>query len=113
MTNERQNHPSGLGQSIMQGLQEAILYKKGKLDKQHKLDVRYYASPPKNVDVRQIRSGLGLTQQEFSSLSGYSVRTIQNWEQNTRSPKASDRIFLKLIEKHPENVWDIVKSNPS
>lgn len=60
-------------------------------------------------DVKRIREGYGLTQAEFAALLGVSVRTLQNWEQGRRKPRGAARVLLHVVEKHPEEVWDVVR----
>ncbi len=60
-------------------------------------------------DVKRIREGYELTQSEFATLLGISVRTLQNWEQGRRTPHGAARVLLQVAEKHPEAVWDVVR----
>ena len=61
-------------------------------------------TPPKTIDVKAIREKLHVSQNEFASYFGVSVRTIQEWEQHRRTPTAIARNFLKVIEKAPKAV---------
>jgi putative transcriptional regulator len=61
-------------------------------------------------DVKSIRDGFGLTQEQFAALLGISVRTLRNWEQGRRVPEGSARVLLKVAAKHPEAVLDVVQS---
>jgi putative transcriptional regulator len=63
----------------------------------------------KKPDVKSIRSRLGVSQSEFASLLGISVRTLENWEQGHRTPKGPARVLLKVAETHPEVIWEVVK----
>jgi putative transcriptional regulator len=63
----------------------------------------------KKQDVKSIRSKFGISQREFASLLGISVRTLENWEQGHRVPKGPARVLLKVAEAHPEVVWEVVK----
>lgn len=60
--------------------------------------------PPKKIDVKAIREKLHVSQKEFASYFGVSVRTIQEWEQHRRTPTAIARNFLKVIDKAPKAV---------
>lgn len=60
--------------------------------------------PVKQVDVKSVRQKLHLSQQEFANYFGVSVRTIQEWEQHRRTPTATARNFLKVIELAPKVV---------
>jgi putative transcriptional regulator len=61
-------------------------------------------NPPKEIDVKAIREKLHVSQKEFASYFGVSVRTIQEWEQHRRTPTTIARNFLKVIEKAPKAV---------
>ncbi len=60
-------------------------------------------------DVKSIRSKFGISQREFASLLGISVRTLENWEQGHRVPRGPAKVLLKVAEAHPEVVWEVVK----
>ncbi len=60
-------------------------------------------------DVKGIREQYNLSQRQFASLLGISVKTLQNWEQGRRSPRGPARVLLQVAAKHPEAVWDVVR----
>lgn len=62
------------------------------------------------TDVRSLREKHGLSQSRFAAMMGISVGTLRNWEQRRRRPEGSARILLKVVEKHPEAVFDVVAS---
>ena len=59
-------------------------------------------------DVRSLREKHGLSQSRFAAMMGISVGTLRNWEQGRRKPEGSARVLLKVVEKHPEAVFDVV-----
>lgn len=59
-------------------------------------------------DVKRIREAYELSQTEFATLLGISVKTLQNWEQGRRTPHGAARVLLQVAAKHPEAVWDVV-----
>ncbi len=59
-------------------------------------------------DVKSIREQYELSQRQFASLLGISIKTLQNWEQGRRSPRGPARVLLQVAAKHPEAVWDVV-----
>ncbi|MEW5959974.1 MAG: NadS family protein [Chloroflexota bacterium] len=61
-------------------------------------------------DVKSIREQYQLSQSQFASLLGISIKTLQNWEQGRRSPRGPARVLLQVAAKHPEAVWDVVRS---
>jgi putative transcriptional regulator len=60
-------------------------------------------------DVKSIRAKFGVSQNEFASLLGISVRTLENWEQKRRLPKGPARVLLEVAAAHPDAVWDVVR----
>lgn len=55
-------------------------------------------------DVQAIRCKLGLSQSEFAARFGFSVRTVQEWEQGRAVPDRAARILLRVIDESPEAV---------
>jgi DNA-binding transcriptional regulator YiaG len=55
-------------------------------------------------DVRAIRAQLNLSQAEFAERFGFSVATVQRWEQARSMPSEPARIFLQLIAAKPDAV---------
>jgi putative transcriptional regulator len=67
----------------------------------------FIIQPP---DIKGIRAGFGLTQEQFAALLGISVRTLRNWEQGRRVPEGPARVLLQVAAQHPEAVLDIVQA---
>lgn len=61
-------------------------------------------------EIKDIRDGFGLTQEQFAALLGISVRTLRNWEQGRRIPDGPARVLLQVVAKHPDAVLDVVRS---
>jgi putative transcriptional regulator len=59
---------------------------------------------PYVLDVRALRRKLGLSQAQFASKFGFSLRTLQEWEQGRALPDRPARILLRVIEKSPKTV---------
>jgi putative transcriptional regulator len=59
---------------------------------------------PRIPSVRTIRRKLGLSQSEFARRFGFSVRTVQEWEQGRAVPDRPARILLRVIERSPRAV---------
>lgn len=51
--------------------------------------------------VREIRERTKLSQSEFASLIGVSVKTLQNWEQDRRRPTGPAAALLSIISREP------------
>ena len=88
-----------IADSIRRGLQEAVAYSKGEADKK-----AYRVHVPERIDVKAIRTNLGMTQGEFASQFGFSVNTLRHWEQGSRRPEGPTRAYLLVIERAPKAV---------
>lgn len=84
---------------IKAGLDDAKAFLEGNADKS-----RFEIHVPGTVDVRKIRTSLGLSQESFAQTYGFAVSAVRDWEQGRRQPDRSARILLKVVEKEPEAV---------
>jgi putative transcriptional regulator len=57
---------------------------------------------PPVPDVKAIRHKLRFSQAEFAQQFGFSVRTVQQWEQGRAIPDRPARILLRVIETAPQ-----------
>jgi putative transcriptional regulator len=95
----RQRKSQTVGQSIIKGLEQAIAWTRGEND-----DVRV-----PEVDVRQVRTKMGLSQAQFATKFGFPPATLRNWEQGRARPNAPTRVLLAVIAKYPEAVEDVLR----
>ena len=56
------------------------------------------------VDVRQLRSRLGLTQEQFALRFGLDIDAVQNWEQGRCQPDRPAQAYLRAIAAAPDDV---------
>jgi putative transcriptional regulator len=96
---------SKVSDSIRRGLQEAVAYAEGTADAS-----AYGVHVPATVDVKAIRIGLGMTQEEFAGRFGFSVNTLRHWEQGSRLPEGPTRAYLRVIEHAPKAVQKALKA---
>lgn len=66
-------------------------------------------NPSAEFDVGFIRNRLSMTQEEFASNFGINKRTLEGWEQHRKRPSETETTFLKVIEKHGEEIKKMVK----
>lgn len=64
--------------------------------------------PLQPLAIKQIRENYKLTQEQFAALMGISVGTLRNWEQGRRIPQGPAMVLLRVAEKHPQAVLDVV-----
>ncbi|MBI5130363.1 MAG: helix-turn-helix domain-containing protein [Rhodopseudomonas palustris] len=84
---------------IAAGLGEAKSFLEQTADSQ-----AYRIHVPAKVDVKKIRTGLGLSQESFAQTYGFALSAVRDWEQGRRQPERSARILLRVVEKEPEAV---------
>ncbi|KLJ02995.1 helix-turn-helix domain-containing protein [Luteimonas sp. FCS-9] len=54
----------------------------------------------------EARQRLGLSQAQFASLLGVSVRTFQDWEQGRREPSGAARTLLRVAAVRPDAIHE-------
>ncbi|HXA23180.1 MAG TPA: helix-turn-helix domain-containing protein [Acetobacteraceae bacterium] len=60
--------------------------------------------PPKPEEVRALRARLELSQTQFALMFGFSVDTVQQYEQGRRVPSGPASTLLRVIAAEPEAV---------
>ncbi|AHK15224.1 NadS family protein [Thalassolituus oleivorans] len=88
---------------LMQSVQEADGILKGK-------QAPARATQIEIPDVKAIREATGLSQRLFANMIGVSLRTLQNWEQNRRTPDGPARALLLVVKKNPMVVMEALGS---
>ncbi len=59
-----------------------------------------------DVDVRALRTKLGMSREQFARRFRFPTRTVQEWEQGRRRPDQSARAYLIVIDRNPKAVED-------
>lgn len=90
---------------VLMGFKDAIAHARG--DKSKGV-VTTYTVPV--INVKSVRKKTGLTQEAFARLFAIKVRTLQDWEQDRRTPGSAARIFLTIIDQHPSTVKKTLQS---
>jgi putative transcriptional regulator len=93
-----------VGARIIEGLEQAIAWTRGKNE-----NVRVTLVRVPEVNVREVRRNMGLSQAEFANKFGFPPGTLRNWEQGRSRPDAPTRVLLAVIAKHPEAVEDVLR----
>jgi putative transcriptional regulator len=96
---------SPLGAKLLRSAQQARDWVNGK-----PVRVRVTYIPAPKVDVRKLRTRMGLSQTQFAAKFGFSLDSIQNWEQGHRRPEGPARTLLVVIAKNPKAVEEALGS---
>ncbi|PCI03649.1 MAG: transcriptional regulator, partial [Zetaproteobacteria bacterium] len=56
------------------------------------------------IDVKNIRTQIGMSQNEFASAFGISVSTLRHWERGDRKPQGPALVLLNVVAKEPQTV---------
>ena len=59
---------------------------------------------PREVDVKQLRERLGVTQEQFALRYGLELDALRNWEHGRREPDRAAKSYLSVIAREPERV---------
>lgn len=82
-----------IGREILSGLREL---KRGELGR--------VVNVP---DIGEVRAKTGLSQAQFATLLGVSVRTLQDWEQGRRAPSGAARTLIMVANRNPRALLDV------
>ena len=58
--------------------------------------------------VAEARKKTGLSQSQFATLMGVSIRTLQGWEQGRKQPSGAARTLVAIASSNPKAVLDVV-----
>jgi putative transcriptional regulator len=87
---------------IAEGLQEALAIARGTAE-----PAQWHV--PEEIDVRSIRIGTGLAQEEFARAFGFTVHQIRQWEQGRHRPLGAMRAYLVVIGRNPSAVLTMLQ----
>jgi putative transcriptional regulator len=90
------------GRDLIASLQEAVAIVRGK-----KEPARVHL-PPGDIDVRAIRTALGLSRPAFAARFGLAVAAVRDWEQGLRRPDPAAQVLLRVIARRPDAVAETV-----
>jgi putative transcriptional regulator len=89
---------------IAAGLNEALAVARGAA-KPSKLHV------PPEIDVKEIRTKLKLSQDDFAAEFGFTINQIRDWEQGRTRPLGALRAYLMIIKRNPQAVINLLRSS--
>jgi putative transcriptional regulator len=90
---------SKAGKRLIESAEQALAFAEGKADAK-----AYRVHIPEEIDVKKIREDMGMSQSEFADYFGFSVRTLQEWEQWRSFPRGVAKSFLILLQREPDMV---------
>ena len=90
---------STLGQRLIKAAKEGRAIARGEADPR-----TYKVHVPVRVNVKAMRTRLGLTQAEFAMRYNLSVARVRDWEQGRSQPDGAMRAYLRVIEREPQAV---------
>src|ERR1043166_2892196 len=93
-----------VGQSVIRGLTQAIAWTAGESDHARVPLVRV-----PEVNVREVRTRMRLSQAKFATKFGFPPATLRNWEQGRSRPDAPTRVLLAVLANHPVAVEAVLR----
>lgn len=95
---------SEAGSRILRSVKHARAYARGEATE------GFVAHVPASVDVKAIRTKLGLSQESFGLRFGFSPAAVRDWEQHRRQPEQAARVLLLVIDRNPEVVYETLEA---
>lgn len=100
MKSKKTKKNSKFFEGLMEGLQEVLDYKKGKI----KLTTEYIEIPEppakyKAKEIKNIREHKHYSQSIFAKVLNVSVKTVQSWESGSRKPSQAALRLIEIIDK--------------
>lgn len=92
---------SRAGKRLIESAEQVLAFAKGEA-KEKEADYRIHI--PEEIDVKNIRKKFHMSQARFAEHFGFSVRTLQEWEQGRSVPRGVAKQFLVVLHKEPEAV---------
>lgn len=91
---------------LVEAMVEALAIAKGEMAPAvvHQVEVG------QEIDVRALRTRLGLSREQFAQRFRFPARTVQEWEQGRRRPDQSARAYLTVIERNPKAVEEALSA---
>jgi len=99
MVRKAEHKTSELGQELILAAKDMLAHARGE-----KKFPTYSYNAPANIDVKEVRSSLHLTQEEFASFIGASVHAVRHWENGRRTPDGTARTLLCVLKANPSAV---------
>jgi putative transcriptional regulator len=99
MARKAKTESSDFGEGLLEGLREAVAWKRGELALE---TINIDPMPP--VRVKAIRKAVAKSTREFERRFGVPAATMENWEQGRRKPDPTARVLLTVIEREPQAV---------
>ncbi len=88
-------------ESIKQGLKEAIQFAEGK-------EIGAKIFEPTEIDIKELRKRVKMTQVEFAAAFGISIGTLRHWERRDRTPRGPALVLLNLVSKDPKTILNVL-----
>ncbi len=101
VTRKNGNLDSTFGEDLIRSVQQARDWIQGK-----PVHVRVTYIPIPVIDVKKLRTRMKLSQSKFADKFGFTLDSVQNWEQGHRFPDGPARTLLTVIAHNPKAVED-------
>jgi len=90
---------SSAAKRLIESAEQALAFAEGRAESDG-----YRVHIPDEIDVRRIREQFHMSQARFAQEFGFSVRTLQEWEQGRSVPRGVSKHFLLVLQREPEAV---------
>lgn len=63
-----------------------------------------------DVNVKELRLSLSMSQPEFAAKFGLSIHTLRQWERRRKHPDGAAQTLLQVIKHNPEIVMQAIRA---
>jgi putative transcriptional regulator len=100
---KKQKHMSDeLFNELMQSLDQALRYSRGEQVNARTTTLPAPLEPMTRQEIVKLREQFNCSQAVFARLLNVSVKTLQAWEQGSRTPSDAALKLLNIAKNHPE-----------
>jgi putative transcriptional regulator len=90
---------STLGKKLTKAARGGVAIARDEVDRSS-----YRVHTPAKIDVKALRTKLGMTQETLALRFGITLARVRDWEQGRSAPDGAVRAYLKVIQNEPEAV---------
>lgn len=100
-----------LGQGLLKGLREVVVFEEKKMDlRTTTLEIPELPPVFNKTEVKEAREQLNVSQPIFAQLLGVSDDAVKSWERGANKPSGSSARLIQMAIEEPQKFKEIMRS---